>query len=253
MIGAADSKHILYLPTWIKVVVGVLFLAGLLASVAVVVRFIGAEDGFDWLLLGVSGIQFGMTALATFLILCFSQTDANIRNLENRTEHFLRQVVPGKLGRITYPGMRGERLDVACGGRRDIFGYDLTLLDAGEPVLRLWCGVNVSRIIVIYLMENPRPGVAAARFIERLRAIFAYSLGGAESVGYKLNFEPVPGKPKLVSVWVSVAASPELLTDSAQKLFWAQDIAMMTESVLRTARRHADEVRLNVDTAPEPL
>lgn len=253
MIGATDSRQIIYLPFWTKAVVTILFVIGLAVSLAVIVRFIGSDDSLDWLLLGVSGVQFGMTALATFLVLCFSQTDANIRNLERRTEQFLRQVVPDKLGRITYPGMTADRLAVSCGERRDLFGYPIEIADAGRPILRLWCGVNVSRIIVIYRVENPRPGVSKANFLERLRQIFAFTLGGAEAVGYAVNYEPVPGSPKLVSIWVTVAASPDLLTDSAQKLFWAQDIAMMTESLLRTARRHADEVRPDLVTQPAPL
>lgn len=253
MIAAPDSKQFIYLPFWTKLVVGTLFGIGVLASGAILVRFYGAQDNVDWLLLGVSGVQFGITALATFLVLCFSQTDANIRNLEARTEQFLRDVLPGKLSKISYPGMQGDRLEVRCGRQSDIFGYVLDLLDGGEPALRIWCGVNVRRIIVIYRVENPRPDVSQAAFAARLRDIFAFSLGGAESVGYHVNYEPVPGEAALVSIWVSVDAAADLLTDSAQKLFWAQDIAMMTESLLRTTLRHADEVRPHLRSAPAPL
>jgi len=253
MIGTPDSKQIIYLPLWTKIGIAALFGIGVIASIAILVRFFGADDNVDWLLLGVSGVQFGVTALATFLILCFSQTDANIRNLEARTDQFLREVLPAKLARITFPGMQNHQLQARCGARRDIFGYDLELSDGGEVVLRLWCGVNVSRIIVIYRVENPKADVPTADFVQRLREIFAFSLGGAESVGYRVNYEPVPGQPGVVSIWVAVATSAELLTDAAQKLFWAQDVAMMTESLLRTARRHADEVRPHMRTAPAPL
>lgn len=253
MIGATDSRHIIYLPTWIKAAVIGLFIIGLALSLVVVMKFLGTSENYDWLLLGVSGVQFGLTALATFLVLCFSQTDATIRNLERRSDQFLRQVLPDKLSRLTFPGMTAERLKVTCGRARDLFGYSVELLDGPRPVLNMWCGVNVRRLIVIYLMENPRPRVSQARFVERLKEIFAFSLGGAEKVGYALNFEPVPDKKNLVSVWVSVETAPELLTDSGQKLFWAQDIAMMTESVLRTALRHSTDVRPCLSDLPAPL
>lgn len=252
MIGAADSKQFIYLPLWTKVAVTGLFCIGLIVSLTMIIRFLGSSYDFDWLLLGFSGAQFGLTALATFLVLCFSQTDANIRNLERRTENFLREVMPDKLSRITFPDMVEQRLTVRCGEVRDLFGYPIEICDGDRSVMRLWCGVNVSRIIVIYRMENPCR-VSQANFIKRLQRIFAFSLGGAETVGYAVNYEPVPDRPNLVSVWVTVAASPDLLTDSAQKLFWAQDIAMMTETILRTAKRHSEQVRPDLTTFPAPL
>lgn len=254
MIGApVDSKQLIYLPAWVKVAVTALFLLGVSASALVVVRFVGADDSFDWLLLGISGVQFSVTALATFLILSFSQTDANVRNLERRADSFLCDLLPEKLAAITFPGMAGERLTVERGSRRDLFGYDYVFRDSGVPVFRLWCGVNVSRIIVIYFMRNPRAEAASGRFVARLRRIFAFSLGGAEKIGYGVNYEPVPARRGLVSVWVGVSASADLLTDSAAKLFWAQDVAMMTESVLRTALRHPEDVLPELETAPAPL
>ena len=44
MIGATDSRQIIYLPFWTKAVVTILFVIGLAVSLAVIVRFIGSDD-----------------------------------------------------------------------------------------------------------------------------------------------------------------------------------------------------------------
>lgn len=253
--GDIDAKQFVHLPGWIKLLALVMLLGGLAASVVVIYLFFGDDGSRDWVLIGISGGQFMLTTFVVALILFFSQTDANIATLRDSARRFLAAdgALGAALGQVTLAD--GAPLRVAQGERLDLFGHDYALLDAaGNMVLRLWCGLNVNRFIIIYRFADPhhltRPRDA---FVARLRAILAFSLGGAEAVNYKVNYEPVPGSPDLVSVWLTVSTQEDLLTNPALKLFWSQDIAMMTESVLRTALRHVDEVRLETRTLPLPL
>lgn len=111
-------------------------------------------------------------------------------------------------------------------------------LESAQGSLPFWCGVNVQRIF--FIAYN-------ACSAERAREIFKFCFGGAESVGWSVNYEPVAGG---VSVWatryvnepLSIAApgadglAPgfELTPEG---LFWATDIAMMAQSWVRTCQR----------------
>lgn len=253
--GNLDAKHFVHLPRWTKIVALFMLLGGLTASALVIYLFFDSGGSRDWVVIGISGGQFMLTSFVVALVLFFSQTDANIGTLRASARQFLAAdgVLGVALGQITLAD--GAPLTVEQGDRADLFGHDYALQDAADtPVMRLWCGLNVNRFIVIYRVADPRaPERNRAAFIARLREIFAFSLGGAEAVNYKVNYEPVPGAGDLVSIWLTVTTQEDLLTNPSLKLFWSQDIAMMTESVLRTALRHTDDVRLETATRPLPL
>lgn len=251
---AVDSRHLLYLPLWARWIAILILLSGLLTSLALVMRFLGGgSDSLDWLQIGISGVQFMGTATVVVLVLFVSQTDATIDNLRRRSRAFLEETMPVALGRISIDASRPERVTVACGTAEDLFGFDYRLDGAGGPLMRLWCGINVNRLIVIYRMRDKVPDRDQQQFAERLRDVFAFSFGGAEAVGYKLTVEPLPEGSRTVALWLTVSSERDILTDPAAKLFWSQDIAMMTQSVLRTALRHADELAPDVDTIPYPM
>lgn len=57
------------------------------------------------------------------------------------------------------------------------------------------------------------------------------------------------GEP-IASIWLTAPAEKGLLTNPTEKLFWAQDIAMMTGSFLRAALRNGIELRTDAKAAP---
>jgi hypothetical protein len=254
MIGSSlDSRNIVHLPGWAKAAVITTLSIGFLLCVATVIRFLGVKDNTDWLLLGISSIQFIITALIASIIVFFSQNDANIKSLKARTDNFLSVVLRDALSQITVDGVTSDRITVDVGKRPDLFGHEIILSEHGTPILRMWCGLNVHRIIVIYHFVNPNPDVTSVDFTAMLKEIFRFTFGGAETLKYNVSYEPVPGSESLVSVWATVAGERGLLTDPAEKLFWAQDIAMMTESVIRTSRRSATVVSPSLSRPTGPL
>jgi hypothetical protein len=73
-----------------------------------------------------------------------------------------------------------------------------------------------------------------------LEDVFQFTFGGAQKVGFSTNFESFtsPGGAQLYSIWSSIKLEQNLLLQPSERLFWMQDIAMMTESFWRTAIRN---------------
>ena len=50
-----------------------------------------------------------------------------------------------------------------------------------------------------------------------------------------------------------IFADDDMIVDPKRKLFWAQDVAMMTQSFLRTALRRSDVIDLSLPFDPRTL
>jgi hypothetical protein len=73
-------------------------------------------------------------------------------------------------------------------------------------------------------------------------------------LGYDIYYEQseVEGE-RFVSIWTTVSADDDMIVDPKRKLFWAQDVAMMTQSFLRTALRRSDVIDVSLPFDPRPL
>jgi len=250
--GGLDAKQFVYLPWWAKILCLAILGIGIAVSLAIILRFFGSSENRDWVLIGISGVQFLITTFVVAIVLFLSETDANIATLRTRSDTFLTETLPQALADVTLDDEAGKGFTVVPGNRRDIFGYHYDLNGDEGTVLRLWCGVNVRRLIVIYRFVDPLPSPVETDFEARIRDAFRFTFGGAESVGYgKPHIEMVPGDKTTASVWLTADLPDTFLTDPAAKLFWAQDVAMMTESLLRTAQRQS-AVRLDTVSRPRP-
>lgn len=227
-----DVRHYTYLPGWAKG--AVLAAAGLLLLLSAVMvgrSLFGQEQG-DHVLFYLSLAQTAALVLVFGVILMYSTRDANASHLRTLSDAFITGYVADALARVSLPAQGVGSFEVRDLGRKDIFGRALEMHAPGQ-VFPLWVGLNVSRIFVIYFVP-----LGGDTTLEKVQDAFRFTFGGAEKVGFHVNYEPamVDGQP-VVSVWLNVAASGELLYSPREKLFWAQDIAMMTESFLRTAHR----------------
>jgi hypothetical protein len=111
----------------------------------------------------------------------------------------------------------------------------------------LWIGINVRRIIVIYFM----PG-KDEKSVEEMQTIFRGTFSGAAKVGWTVGLDLVHLQDEtVVSIWPHINLDSSLLTDPAEKLFWSQDIAIMTMSLMRTAVR--SKVALMTKNPPRPF
>lgn len=246
-----DSKSIIHLPIWIKFILLTVLASVLATGVYVSVSFIGYDDRADWIILSLSLAQLSGTALVILLVLLFSESDASVANLERRSQEYLKTHLPAALRRMTVPAAGGHPFECSGAMNRDIFGALFYLGDSRDLRMKAWVGLNVRRITVIYFIK----GAEGRKLpIEKAQDLFRYTFGAAEKIGYSVFFEEadVDGE-KLISIWATVAVEDDFLVLPQAKLFWAQDVAMMTQSFVRTAYRARATVSLHTTADPQPL
>lgn len=247
--GNIDSRLLLYVPGWARALaIGALLLLLVLAAgtCTYVLLFRSGPDN-EVLLFSLSILQTAAAGLAISLVLFYSRRDANMATLVHQSDEFLKKHIRAALEKISVPSLGIDRFAIEDAGAKDVFGHVFVMRAKGLAV-PLWIGLNVHRLFVIYYL--PREG--QEDFAERAKEIFKFTFGGAMQAGFKANYEEatVNGEPVL-SIWLSVEAEHDLLTNPLQKLFWSQDIAMMTESFIRTALRN--NLKLATRNLPAPL
>lgn len=251
-----DAQQVIYLPRWAKfAVMGVLAILAISSALTAFIFLLARQDLKDTVVPLMSISQTAAGAFAIVIFALFSERQLSTKRLHDKTDLFLEVHLKDALSRIELPQVRkGETLKVNVlkreesvhGGRKDIYGanYDLHLDDFK---MRIWVGINVRRLSVIYFAKT-----ADADDAERMERVFKFTFEGAQKVGYHTNFEFVTiDEEPLVSIWSTAIAEQAILGNPAEQLFWVQDIAMMTQSVARTALRN--NVVLYTNTEPGPL
>lgn len=247
-----DASQVVFLPAWARwSVIGILGLLALSATVCGVV-FLFAKEWRDTVLPTLSIAQTAAGGFAIVLFVLFAEKQLSIPRLMQKTDEFLETLLLESLARIELPQVEKNKTvrvqtiarEAGIHGRRkDIYGinYEISLADFR---MRMWVGINVRRISTIYFVK-----VNSAADLPRIEELFQFTFSGAAKVGHQTHFEfaQVDGE-SFVSIWSTVQAEQAILGQASEQLFWAQDIAMMTQSFARTAHRH----QLNVLTLTEP-
>lgn len=243
-----DAKRIVYLPRWARILTLLLSVMALLTSLGISIRLAFTAEHSEFILLSMSVAQISLGGMLFVVSLFFSARDESISLLQKRSDEFLRVQVPQALARISVPESGIARFTVESEGQNDIFGIRFHL-KSGDFRFPIWIGLNVRRIFAIYFvnMDGKPPA-----YVDEIKRIFAFTFGGAELINFKSHYETaVVDGEHILSIWLTAPTVPDLLTNPNEKLFWAQDVAMMTESFLRTAIRNG--VPLETRTKPRPL
>lgn len=251
-----DAQQIIYLPRWGRfAVIGVLAILAVSACVTATIFLLAREDLKDTVVPLMSIAQTAAGGFAIVIFALFAEKQINTDRLLQKTDQFLEIHLKEALRRIELPAVRKgltvnvqvmERSQSVHGGRKDIYGANYEIhLETFR--MRMWVGINVKRLGVIYFAKVTGPSD-----VERLREIFKFTFGGAQTVGYSTHFEyALFDGEHIVSMWSTAAAEHAILGDPAEQLFWVQDVAMMTQSLARAALR--SEVCLYTFTEPGPL
>lgn len=274
-----DSKSTIYLPAKIQLVILFLTGAGVLLSVGIVVWVLLGKGPGESLPAAFTMFQVSLVASAIALAAIYGERNASLDVLQEKSKLFLDQTLPKSLQRITVTDKENTSfpaLELLKGSEKsDIFGrlYKCQFtISEHKTTFKMWAGLNVHRVFVIYFLkcqpENPvykawwqgqasNSGWAESNPISEARTfahwlkedLFRFTFGGAVQLGYHCNFEPfLIGTTPHISIWMTVPAEKDFLVNPTAKLFWSQDIAMMTESYLRTALRSG----VSVETQPDP-
>jgi hypothetical protein len=239
----SDSQRLLQVPRPVRwMALAALFIC-FFTAIFVTTSFIGQEGMSDWILLSVSAMQIAASGIVVTCVVFYAETQLDFKTLERKTDVFLTEQVPLVLAKIRND--LGEPLSIVKLERTDIFGARYCLSD-GQADFSVWIGLNVDRIIVVYFVQGSEADV------NPLRDKFSYTFGGAEKVGYSWFVEPaVQSGEKIVSLWLAAQDPAGILSNPSKRLFWAQDIAMMTQSFFRTARR--TDTQFPIVAKPGPL
>lgn len=252
------QKLIVYVPRWLRW--GLLAFLLTLAASFTAMFFLGMTrtDYGSWIQPSVSIVQIALTGLAYVALLFLTDSGQSPESLQVRADRVMTKLLPQCFERIT--DTQGNRVRVYVGSPSGVVGraYDL---HTDNTRLRLWVGLNVHRVIVAYFCELPDQ-ISGDEFCTRLLSVFGPTLGGAEAVGYSkptVQLESIDGY-RFASLWLtwnladqqagrSHPGGEDFLTHGPIQLFLAQDIALMTQSFLRTAQRQG----LKLVTAIEPM
>lgn len=250
-----DANQVVYLPRWARfAVMAVLGILAVSACVAGLVFFY-FPDYHAQITPTLSIAQTAAGAFAVVLFVLFAERELNTDKLLERTDSFLEQQMANALRKIEVPQLRRghtmnvnviDRANTVHGGRKDIYGanYDLWLENFR---MRMWVGINVKRLSVIYF--TPANGIEDERALEDK---FQFTFRGAAKIGYETSFQYVEiDGEKLVAIWTVVMSDNGILGNPSEQLFWIQDVAMMTQSLIRTAVR--ENIRFDTLTEPGPL
>lgn len=245
------NRLIVHLPRWLRwSLLGVLTLLVIGFSVSIFVG-VGREDFSHWLPPSVSIVQIALTALAYVVLLFFTESSQRVDALQRQSDRVLTRLLPDCLRRVADHG--GAQASVRVGEPSGIVGRAYEL-DTAHARLRMWIGLNVHRVIVAYFCELPFPD-DPQRSLEYMREKFAGTISGARAVGYgepNFQLEEIDGH-RFASVWLTwnLEDREDFLTHTPSQLFFAQDIALMTQSFLRTGQRHG--IVLATPFEPMPL
>lgn len=251
-----DAQQIIFLPLWARaLLLTLLVLLGVCTIGAGLFFLLSTPEASERVVPLMAIAQTAIGAFAIMLFVLFAEKQLGTSRLYEKTNQFLDQHLVESLSRVEIPQLLEEqtvtvtpiaRASTVHGRRKDIFGcnYHLTLADFQ---MKFWVGLNVKRLSVIYFVKVNGP-----EDVEKLKEVFKFTFSGAEKVGYHTNFEHAQlNGEHIVSMWSTVFAENAILGNPAEQLFWTQDIAMMTQSLARTAvRSHID---LNPTSEPGPL
>jgi hypothetical protein len=251
-----DSVGFIHVPQRVRTIALVLLGLVLASTIAMTAFYVYADNPkepkyADWILLSMSVMQIALAGLAGALVLFYTEREVGTDVLQEKTNQFLDRLLPSVLAKISPSyGHRHVGSRVTKLGRSDIFGAAYELISGAEKI-KLWVGLNVSRIIVIYWVDTSSSNEENQSALE-LEKTFQFTFGGAKKVGFSTYFEPAksPNGKSIISIWSNIKLEQNLLLQPSDRLFWMQDIAMMTESFWRTAIRN--KVQLSLEE-PSPL
>lgn len=151
-------------------------------------------------------------------------------------------------------GMDGKHPEVSMTETSYVLAGRTCWIKTGSDEYAFWVGINGPRLFFIAYIKD----IDAVR----AREVFAFSFGGAEKVGWQVNYEPIEGG---VSIWANCMTdrgkpltgtdtSPGITTNVPQLTdegeFWVTDIAMMVQSWIRTSERNGIKCH---EKEPAPL
>ena len=240
---------LLHLPILVKRAIVALLVIGFLTSFGLLVSSLSqGVAGAPRLEISLSLFKFSATGAALALVAFYSAKSISIGQLLVHTTAFLTDEMPRAFKAALLTSSLNEadwsvtrhvddvatavvKIDHVRGTASATYA-----LEALGSHMQLRVTLNAFRMVVLYYIpctgDVSEDSVATA--IEMVRV-------GAESAGYTCKITTNPAldrKTRFVEVYFYRTAEQDLLLDTSARLFWTQDIAVMTKSMLLQLQRH---------------
>lgn len=247
-----EGQKLIYTPFWVRALALSALAIALLVSIYVVFLYIETEKD-SWVLAALSVTQVATSGLVVALLLLFSSRDLGIAGLMAKADRFLCQTLPLGLSFIDVP--QPEMVDWRSAGtghgtcrknaRASATGISVShasgdaaalyRIETAQSVLMLRVQVNVFEITVSYYFPVPEEegfdglkqqlSWAMSRFTE---------IGGYHDSWYR-SIEAFDQR-EYVSVHLSRRFVESFLDDDREQLFFVQDLAASTRSLVKECR-----------------
>jgi len=213
------------------------------------------KDGFEtYLLTAIALAQVSSSGLVFVLVVFYSRKELGVRGLIAKSDIFLEKEVQNRLLKMDWHDKLGpsrkEGLKLATTHHKDalICTYDIEVPN-GRLCMRLV--FNVRRLVVIYFLEG-RQGT-----IEDIETAFEPTISGALSAGYKVTTRievagPFGSTKAASMTFYNETLKEDFLLDPLERLFWSQDISLMTRDVLIQGITHGYIARPSDSSSNSP-
>lgn len=244
-----QSGSLLHLPTSIKRIVVASLAVGFMVSVGLLISsFVLGKEGTEQLAIAVSLFQFLATGTALAIVAFYSAKSIGTAHLLAHTTAFLIDEMPRAFKASLLTSSLNEK-DWSTSRQIDEIATAVVKIDhvRGTPSatygiealgshIQMRVTLNAFRFVVLYYV--PCKGSVS---VETVSTAIELVKVGAESAGYsvKVATNPAPDRQThFIEIYFYRTAEQDLLLDTSARLFWSQDIAVMTKSMLLQLQRH---------------
>ena len=197
---------------------------------------------------GVSMFQFAVTGFALALVALFSSKTVSTDELMKQTTLFLTKEMPrackgailvGSLDESTWSTEKviedESQVEVKVDHVRGSPSATYSVTWRGSAI-KMRVTLNAFRFVVLYYVPKT-DDMAQSQVSEAIEMVTS----GAETVGYSSRLatnREIDGTDQFVEIYFFKTVDRDLLLDTSARLFWSQDIAVMTKSMLIQLGRH---------------
>lgn len=237
-----DAGKIIYTPLWLRALAIVVLSTALLISFYAILVFINQTDRETYVLTAMALAQISASGLVLLLIVFYSRREVGMKGIVSKNDLFLSKELPEALKKISRHHVFDWSVRKSISLKVDHVPGELLAfyeLKVKHSVIRMSVSFNVRRMVVIYHFPSPESGD-----LDHLEQIFETVISGAKNAGYDFairvsNFGYTDGSQYNTLYFYCNNLPDDFLLDPLQKLYWVNDVSLMTRSVLIDTIKHA--------------
>lgn len=219
------DRLLIYAPNWVKNCAAILLMVLFATAFGVSAHALLTGENRDLITPAFSAAQAAAVGIIILGVISFTERDASPKALLRKSKLWLLGTLKDALERAA---LDGAKLHVEIAGMpEDIFAHYLVRRAREEPALEMHVFLNVKRLWVYYKFPTPTPESQ-----DKLAEALAVTFDGARGAGYAWSVARQDGRTEY---HLSAPIDADFLMKPTEQLYWAQDIASMTRSLIAAA------------------